>query len=330
MENEMKYDKYRLFQMVQDGFKVVNEQEALVEESKKGVWRGGNAGCITDCGKFLGSDPRKTVLRYLGIQTKIKLDTKLMFQYGVSNEDGWNEFLGAAGTNFKCESEIPMVKHLDGEIITGRPDCVIGYDIPPQGVNGEIPQQFVSELLLEHKQLCSYHSVMRQANFIDNRPKTDNVIQTGTYSNFFNVPAVLCYTNRVNWYVSYGNPTKSNPEGRFKTDHKALVKDESGRVYNIKPFISLYDITWSEEGVLHVDDVPTLITADGIDRYYRYCMNAVKTRTIPQDRSGYFEYDGKSVPNDKNASLQYDDFKEARTNSWDLWIKDCKHIADKS
>ena len=313
-------DKYQLYAKLQDGYRKLQNDDRAVRVTKEGVWRGGTSGCITEDGRVLGADPRQAVLRFLGIEIEPEFDTNLMFQLGNLNEEGWAELLDAADVQHKREEAIPMTHTfvVDGKehTITGRPDMVL--------VDNDIPQSGI-----ELKQICSYHTAMKVANFIDNKPKTDNVIQAAVYSDYFGVPWVLAYTNRVNWPTSYGNPTRNNPKGRWSVpDHRALRKDENGRVYTLLPFISMYDITWDGDKML-LDDEPTLITASGIRRWYEYCAKCVDTQTVPKKRSGSWTFDGDSVDDDKNDVLRYDDYASARTDTWENWVDDCRKIAER-
>ena len=46
---------------------------------------------------------------------------------------------------------------------------------------------------------------------------------------------------------------------------------------------------------------------------------------IPKKRSGELDHFGEKQK--KNKVKLYDDFKKARTDSWDNWVADCKQIA---
>lgn len=314
-------DKFTLYHSLTDGFKQINGVKVKEEEAKKGIWRGGTVGCMLEDGRIIGEDPRKAVLRYLGIQMPTTFDKNLMFQAGVFNEDAWTELLKANGTVFKTEEEIPMVRKFttsDGVqyTITGRPDVVVGE--MKDGI-------FVPTLGVELKLTCSFHTAIKIANFADDRPKSGHIVQAAGYSSFFGIPWVLAYTSRVNWPVPYGNPTRSNPTGRWSMDHRALKRDDNGRVYSMEPFISMYDLTWEGDRLL-VDNEPSVITKEGILRWYQYCAECIETKTIPQKRGGGWEYDGTEAK--KNDCIVYDDFKDANTlQGWDKWISDCKDIA---
>ena len=311
-------NKFTLYEALQDGYNLIKTKDNSDELAKIGTWRGGTVGCITEAGDFLGADPRNAVLRFHGIQTDTDFDTNLMFQFGRFNEDGWAELLTAADEQYKREEDIPMTRELvvDGTThkITGRPDIVIMKDGTPH-------------LGIELKQICSFHTAIKVANFADNRPKTDHIIQAAGYSMYFDIPWVLAYTSRVNFPVLYGNPSKANPTGRFQCDHRALKKDDKGRAYSLNPFISMYDLTWDGDTLL-VDGEPTLITKSGINRWYHYCATCVQTKTIPTSIGGGIEYDGYAVDDTKNNNLMYFEFKEVPTNSFDEWISGCRALTD--
>ncbi len=312
-------DKTIFYEILQDGFEAKIKAEAEYEKSQIGKWRGGTSGCVASAGRFVGQDPRSAVLRFLGIQTKNTFDQDLMFGIGRANEDLWAEVLDCTGQAYKREHDIPMVHEIGDELLTGRPDFVLGTE--PSCLDGK----FIPEAGVEMKQLCSVHTAIKYSNFIDNKPNTEHVIQGATYSQHFDIPWILHYTGRVNFAV----PGVYRVH-RFPLDHRSLERYGPGEnVRNIKPAVSLYDLTW-EGDVLHLDDEPTIITKSGIIKWYKYCSACVANKEIPMKRGGGWTVFGDKVPNAKNDNLRYDDFKGARTDTWDNWIADCRRIADES
>jgi len=312
-------NKNILYEILQDGFEAKVKEARAYEEANKGKWRVGTSGCIASAGRFVGQDPRKAVLRFLGIQTKHDFDQELMFQLGNANEDMWAELLDFTDQAYKREEAIPMTQKLGDELITGRPDFVLGT------VPGCTDGKFIPSGGVELKQICSVHSAIKFSNFVDNSPKTDHVIQSATYSQYFDIPWILMYTNRVN--LSVPGVYRAH---RFPYDHRSLQRYKPGEnVHTIKPGVSLYDLKWEEDTLL-LDETPTIITKSGIIKWYEYCSKCVREKTVPMSRGGGWTVSGDSVPNSKNDNLRYDDFKGARTDTWDHWVEDCRKIADES
>ena len=307
-------DSVSLYDQLVEGFNKKQARSKETEKDKQGIWRGGSSGCITKSGKVIGADPRTVVLRYLGIQTDIDYDTDLMMQAGLKNEDSFTELLDEAGVNYKCEEDIPMKRNLpNGDLVTGRPDVVI------LGDNGE------PTLGIELKLICSDNSAMNKALFARSEIDSKHLVQSCHYSGYFDVPWSLVYTSRVIYPIPFY--ARKNEEKWFDyPDHRAIRRDAKGEAFQFKPFQSLYDITLDEDGdTFLLNELPTQITKSGIDEFYLYCAECVATKTIPRKRSGGIDHWG--IPTKKNKTLLFDDFKDARTDSWDNWIADCKEIA---
>jgi len=307
-------DKHILYQFLQDGYTKMKEGSEAAENAKRETLRGGSGGCITKDGKVIGNDPRKVLLRYFGVQTPVGFNQQLMFDAGLSSEDNWTALLDHNQTSFKCEEEIPMRREIDMDgkkhLITGRPDIVVG---------DESDGTFTPSLGVELKLICSVHTLVKVANFADNKPKSDNVIQSAIYADHFDVPWVLAYTSRVNWAAPY------YAKNRWTFDHDALKKDDKGNVYNITPFISLYDL-WFEGDVLMLDGEPTAITRSGILRYYKYLAYCADNRVIPDKRTSRDHMGQPFAPN-KNENIRYYDFKDEVTNQgFDTWLESCRKI----
>lgn len=310
-------DSHSLYDTLVAGFNKKEAASRKAEAAKTGRWRGGSSGCITANGIVLGDDPRKVVLRYLGIQTKIDYDTDLMLQAGLKSEDSFTELLDQAGVNYKCEEDVPMIRSLpNGDTVTGRPDVVI--------FDGDTPT-----LGIELKLVCSDNSAMNKALFGRETIDTKHLVQSCHYAGHFGIPWSLVYTSRVIYPVPFY--ARRNEEKFFAyPEHRAIRRDAKGEAFQMKPFQSLYDITIADDGdTFLLNGEPTLVTKSGIDRFYQYCAECVAEKKIPRKRSG--EYDHFGVRNKKNKTIQFDDFKGATTTKgWDQWIADCKKIAEES
>jgi hypothetical protein len=310
--------KVKLFNSLRQGWEHNQLQRPKEDAEKNAVLgvesrlRGGNSGCFID-GKVAGYDPRKTILRYMGIEMPSDFETNLMFdpiQWQTSN----------------------------GTYVTGRPDIVVGeyeeYTIPHS--DGARTMRFKPEYGVEEKLICSPHSAMKHANFAKNAPKTEHMIQSAHYSWQNNyLPWVIHYTSRVNWPYMYGEPSKSNPKGWWTDpDHPAINRPSPGaRPFRITPFQSFYDLTWEvndtrTDGVALIDGRPTAVTAQGIKEYYDYCARCIANKIVPKVPST-LDLWGDEFPLDKNEQLKYYEFSEAREDDgWDVWINDCRQIME--
>ncbi len=297
--------KHTLYEIIQRGFRA--KQAARTSEG--GDWRGGNSGCLTEDGIFLGTSPQKTVLRHLGIEMKTTLDDDLMFEGGFKNEEHWQELLGLGEATFKCEEEIPVVWELpNGQTITGRPDIVVGENLD---------SEFVPTFGIELKQIAGNGSMMEYAHFAGATPNSEHVCQSAHYSREIGVPWVLAYTSRV-WFFTF-----MFKASRFKFEHRAMRTDGE-KVITVSPFISLYDVSWDSDIVM-IDDVPTKVSGAGITRYYQYCSDCVANGIIPE-LGGGIDVFGNTPP--KNKIELYNDYVEADTSSFEKWVEDCRCISE--
>lgn len=312
-------DKYSFYDALVEGFhnKIKAEQEE--ERKKVGYWRGGSSGCITESGAVLGTDPRIAVLRYLGIQVPQKYDDRLMTDAGIGNEIAVVELLKAAQVDSKQEDEVPMIYMLDnGESVKGRPDLII-FDGPTPTIG------------IELKLICSPNGAAEKAAWFKGKPDTGHFVQACHYASHFQIPWVLAYTNRVYQSFPYYAARDKIAEQKhmIHPEHRAILRDDKGKPFMIKPFQSFYDITLDADGDTYLlDGQPTLVTKSGMQRYYEYCTNCIQNKVIPTKRSGSLTMLGDPIEN--NKTLKYYDFKgENALGSFDEWVESCKQIADK-
>lgn len=321
-------DKFKFYDLLQTGYQNIRIAGEKKDAETAGIWRGGSSGCITPAGAIVGADPREVVLRFLGIQTKNSYDSKLMFDEGLGNEESVNALLDAAKVEYRCEEDFPMKYTLpSGEVVTGRPDCVLGKRAYAYG--GEV-EHFIPTLGIEHKAICSPFGAYDRASFgrVEADPK--HFVQAAHYAGYFDIPWVLAYTSRV-WHLIPGFVTRDESKWLAKDpDHRAISRDEkSGKAFMLKPFQSFYDITMDEEGFFLQDGEKTAISKDGITAFYMYCSNAIKNKEIPKLRSGGVDHFGKKTR--KNKSLLYYEFKEADgVTDFDEWVEACRQIAEES
>ncbi len=305
-------NKLNLYNHLLAGF-AIKQKELAAHPSSGGSWRGGNSGCLTEDGIFLGYSPKATVLRHLGIEKPTILDDDLIFEAGLMNETHWTELLEFAGVDFKCESDIPVKWGLpNGQTITGRPDIVIG-DYPKMA-------SFVPSYGIELKLISSNGKMQRHSHFGAANPVPVHVCQAAHYSSVLGVDWVLAYTSRAHYTAFYWSPSK------FQFDHRSMIiDDKTGKVISVGPFISMYDITWDGDTLL-LDGKPTLITASGVERFYQYCSDCVRDKIIPE-RGGVVDIWGAREK--RNNNVLYDDYAEAdMTRGFDEWVNECRDIAE--
>ena len=309
-------NKTILYDQLHIGFAKMQEERAKKEEGLPPRFRGGNSGCMVGPDCAIGADPRTVILRYLGIQIPTTFDEQIGFDLGYMNEEAWIQLLELGDVKFKREQDCPTEWEfdIDGQMfkVTGSPDIMIG---------DEKDGEFKPTLGIELKALSSPHKIVKYAHFGDAKPNTDNLVQSAHYSwQWGKLAWVLAYTQR-------GYPmAPSYAAKRWQAEHRALRCDDNGRAYGLGPFMSLYDLDWDGD-VFMCEGKPTLITSAGIEQFYRYCAQCIINQQIPQVRSGGTEWDGSTVIPSKNDVLRFDDFKDAREDTWDHWIADCKEIA---
>jgi hypothetical protein len=313
----MIHDKYTLYDALTEGF----AKKQAEETDPTGKWRGGSAGCITNSGAVLGTDPREAVLRFLGVQMPTDYDTQLMFDAGLTNEDSFCELLEKNGVSFLREEEIPVSYELDnGEKVTGRPDVVL------------VNEEKAPVMGVELKLICSPFSAADKAAWFKGNVDSKHLIQACHYAAFFDVPWVLAYTSRVLYSFPYyaAKDRKAEEKHMIYPDHRAIRRSDNGKPFMIRPFQSFYDITLADDGdTFLLDGEPTRITKSGIRRFYEYCSECVRNKEIPTKRSGGIDHFGNT--NDKNKTLMYDSFKEADTfNGFDAWVESCREITKNS
>jgi hypothetical protein len=260
------------------------------ETGKQGTLRGGNAGVITLDGKVLGKCARLSYLRMKGIKIEEKgTQAGLMFALGIQNEEDWKSKLVPVweGT-IKCEEEIPVKWTTSTGIdVTGRPDMVL-CDKEGKPVHG-----------IELKQLASLWTARDVG--LELRPKVQHIIQAAHYSMLLDIPYSLVYTNRVNFAVS-GEPwaQKLFPRKDQYTGDRLKFNDRDN-VKDVLPFIQVYDLRWNDKGQLlykasqHTEWTYTLVTKDGIRKYYESVAQMDSTNVLP----------------DKPTSLRADGSKES-------------------
>lgn len=190
-----------------NGAKAIAEKGNVDDSEKAGVLRGGNACMIgedEETGQLLvatgspGGCPRRTYLRFLGIQEVItddRIHRERMFSNGRKSEESFRERLLAGlpdGYSALCEEDIPTKWETSaGVSVTGRPDLVI-LDETKTPVKG-IENKCISSLWTATK------VIFGDATSHVGRPKTDHIVQASHYSWQLGIPFELWYSSGVSF-----------------------------------------------------------------------------------------------------------------------------------
>lgn len=302
--------------LLHEGILKQEQEGAAHEDDKIGTLRGGNSGTLITLEDgteaAIGGCPRQALLRSLQIKLPDEEDMNSkawMFSAGHLNEEGWTAWLQRSWVNDKPgnyllrETEVPT-KWLtqNGTPVTGRPDIVLGTT-----TQGNI-------LGLELKQASSVWTVR---DILQDKPKTPHLCQAAHYSWQLGVPFELHYASRVNYHImgahlpwvgrhfprygarhsdkcdyQLGAETPAKPEHVYKNGKvkpAAPAKPAYQEIFRVLPFVHGFKLRWDEQGTLHYrpvdlpvsDETESLITQDGIRRYYESAANAVSTNVLP-------------------------------------------------
>ena len=196
----------------------------------------------------------------------------------------------------------------NGNLITGRPDCIL-FD-----------KEGNKQVLLEYKNVAGSSSALKVFAGGKKAPKPENVLQCAFYSHYHKVKGVLIYTNR-SWHKQSvtikGQHALSNP------NHRAFFKGKDGKITNLKPFQSLYDIEWIDD-CLYLDGSPTVIKYEDIMRGYDFIAELADRRRPPPLYPEFIDLWG----NKQWSNNMFYDFRDADHNDFDNYINDLKRITN--
>ena len=259
---DIKPSKLNLPQLYLDGQRRLQSARAADEVQKQGTLRAGNTGVMDDQESIHGSCVRQTWLRSEGVETEIPDDKLLMFTTGFANEDDWVAKLKESWHGkILQEEETPISWTTDhGYTVTGRPDIVLcGSDGSPTCV-------------LELKSIQSFWTV--RSVILKNEPRIAHLAQACHYMWQLGVPGMLIYTNQTNRLIPW----------KYKEEF-ADTRYQDERGMNVIPFHYQYTLD-IEDGVLYYtteagERVQTIITVDGIKRFYEAVGKMAQTKTLP-------------------------------------------------
>ena len=271
------------------------------ESEKLGTLRGGSSGCIV--GKeTIGKCTRKSLARYFGISEPKDESSQYFFDAGYANEETWLTKLKLSWDGvILCEEEIPINWVVPGTSVpvTGRPDTVL-CDADSKPILG-----------LELKAILAINSAVGVA--IEDKPKTDHVIQAAHYSWQLGIPFILVYTWNVRGQAPYWAKKK------FGVD-------------TLQPGQREYHLGW-EDGKLHYikqngTRIDTQITQQGIEDYYRLIADMAAKRQLYR-RPADIDETGARLPWN---GCSYCPFKSAcddyENDDFDMWLDAMRLISE--
>lgn len=191
-----------LVNLIKKGFEEEQKIRIVEEEQKLGLLRGGSSGAFQD-GKFYGVCPRITLLRLLGLQTKINLSLGMIFYAGIAHEDFVYGLLKQNKEIKSIEREYQIEGIVAGQKWTGRIDFLVELN------NGK-------KFIIETKALTSNFS----ANKINSKkaPFLKAILQCSMYKKMTGLEAYILYGHYFNVQVF---KIKLNPIfNEFKVEFK--------------------------------------------------------------------------------------------------------------
>lgn len=317
-----------------EGRQLERARHKAEDVKKLGTLRAGNSGVMDEDGNVAGSCHRIAYLRSVGIEVDPPDDSLLvMFQVGTANETiVYNDLIhtAAEGEVIKREEEIPTRwMTSNGTPVTGRPDMVLGHNVPTvserSGVDGS---QFIPELLLELKSVASVWTT--RSVLFDQEPKLAHLIQACHYMwQLGNIDGRLIYKQYGLQAVPDFAQKFFPKEGDDNAEY--LEYNSQGKVKAVRPFEIVYELRLIK-GTLEFrvegnsSWIRTVITTDAIRRYYEFVSemgSGKKLGPVPEtiDHSGkeksysncsYCPLSSicKEVKKEKSATKQFDKWIE--------------------
>lgn len=272
---------------LREGRQLLRKEHLTSEAAKQGNLRAGNSGIMAEDGSIAGSCARLAHLRQLGIELEPPDDSLLiMFQVGNANEDLIDHDLkqtAVPGEVIRREEEIPIAWNtLNGTLVTGRPDVVLGSEVICADERGGGGIQFLPELVLELKSVASVWTT--RSVLVDREPKLAHLIQAAHYMwKLGNIPGRLIYKQYSIQEIPAWEETKDGVKkagwGRrlfekADADARKYIDMEKGR---IRPYEIVYDLVLAEDGSLRYKQeehdttwTDTIVSVKDIERFYEF------------------------------------------------------------
>lgn len=282
-------------------FEVAAELEAAehdaLEQEKRDRYRAGMTGLFRK-GKLYGKCARTLFLRSKGLKDSVISRDKInMFAGGLMNEEivVKDLKLGASEYNILREEEIPTKWETDtrNTLVTGRPDIVL-----------QDPDTKELVLGLELKMVSS---VWTARSVAQGKPKMYHLLQAAHYMWQLGVPFKLVYKSYVNFATPLQGykyfPKEGEPGSEFM-EYSTTYRYQNGEKHEVPycktvlPFTKIYDMKFSDEGLLLIKDEnapfyeETVITKEGIKEYFEELDRVLERKQLPA-RPKNIDYTGK-------------------------------------
>jgi hypothetical protein len=290
-----------------EGCRTLIETHDAEDSEKCGSLRAGNAGMMDedqDTGQLIafgGSPsacPRRTYLRFLGIQERVddrRVRIQRMFDGGVASENSFRRRLEAGlpeGYSTLKEEDTPIRwKTRAGIDVTGRPDLVV------------LNPEKVRLVGVENKRMSSLWTATKVV--FKQLPKTDHLVQAGHYSWKLGIPYELWYSSGVNFALP--KPYSYLPKKEDDTPlSKMLDYWEDGRASGISVAEIGYRLRWNSEGFLEWQQVSdqgeatqeewttSIVSQSRIQSFYEF-VSRMQTEGVLGPRPESFSADGKEA-----------------------------------
>lgn len=303
----MKVADIRIEQLLQQAEAKQRVEHDEGEALKQGVLRGGNSGALTDTGEIHGNCHRRTLLRFLGIDSPTDDRAVHFFRAGASNEVEWAKLLSEVWPGRVLREEetgiawsLPHPGTGEEVAVTGRPDVVLCDDdgVPQTGI--------------ELKKVCSSYRAVK--TFMQFDPSPEHLVQAAHYS---------WQLGKLPWILSYTSDSSYDTPGwcwkaKYPWLQPVQRKIQPGRMHF---YLGWQDDTFCFIHPLTGQVVPTKITSAGIERYYQLVLAMDATRQVGPRPSEDPIYEGGGDPD----PCKYCAFKAAcdkadRTDDFDEWL----------
>lgn len=292
-------------------------EHAEGEATKRGHFRAGTAGLLTEDGQLYGKCPRVALLRSEGLEEPIDANTREMFEAGFANEDICMDLLGRGLAEHAPDLEILTGDGIrgsysmpDGTQVTMSPDALVRVAETGQPVLG-----------FEFKLTASMWSAI--GVHYDLRAKSDHLIQAGLYSlKHGKIPFVLYYANRSEFHLSTAPKWLQSKFGPGTYDVQ-FKDDDPTKPLKILPFNRTYLLTWDGDHLQYTTDgidgwVKTQVTEASIDRFYAH-VASIRDGGPLGPRPGAVAVDGS----DSFLPCKYCDLKDicdSHEANRDIWM----------
>jgi len=258
------------------------KQREQEQKEKAGKLRAGNTGYIVGS-DIHGRCAREAVMRYYGVDKDFPVSRKIMFAAGELME------------NLLIDK---ISKGYDGEIATQQEAAVQWQTEASDGTKIDVlgspdivlKKQNIAELVVECKMVSSYWTMREVSPWGVNggHPKADHLAQACHYMHKLGQQQGEDYIYGVIAYVcpnDYHIHTKDIRYSNAKRDN--IIYNDQGQVFKVEASLVLYYLTIDTNGRLAYREessdkvIPTEITIDGIDKYYRLVADHVVQKKLP-------------------------------------------------